>query len=116
MDNNNVDIEITEPVMLININKKYKDNMTDNELYEATRECWKVSKDRADNVKFAISNYRGKVLEVYEIYNWEYCNSHNRYFFNGKIASKEIRNKYLDGTVAGYRKKGAQNPILYINC
>lgn len=117
--NNNIDIQIDEPVILININRKYRDDLTNGQLYEVTRSAWRISPDRARKAKYALSNYRGKVKEVYEIEDWEFAemyHEHKRYRFYGKIAPNEVRNKYIDGLVASYRKRGSQNPILYVNC
>ena len=111
-------IQINDRVILININKQYKENMIADELYTSTRENWRVDLNRAGKAEYALSTYRGRVLEVYKIDGWEFAciyNGHKRYRFYGNIAPNEIRNKYLGGSVAGYRKRGAQNPILYVN-
>jgi hypothetical protein len=39
-----------------------------------------------------------------------------RWEFVGKIADEAIRNRYCGRSVADYFPKGAQNPILYVNC
>jgi hypothetical protein len=35
-------VKVTEPVILIRINRQYRPNMTADELYDATRSSWKV--------------------------------------------------------------------------
>jgi len=112
------EIKITDPVMLININKLYKRNMTENELYEAISKSWKVGKDR-EKVKYVLWNYKGIVREVYEVKDWYSIKDHNwkiRRWFNGKIANDNIREKYINWLIKDYIKKWASNPVRYINC
>jgi hypothetical protein len=103
-------ITITEPTIIININKLYKRFMSDNDLYISTKQSWVLGQKKKDS-KFIIASYRGLVREVYEIENWYQIN--NRWGFNGKIAPKEIRDKYLNNSLENYIKKGNQNPIRY---
>ena len=103
-------IKITEPTIIININKLYKRFMTDEDLYLSTKQSWVLGTKKKD-AKYIIASYRGLVREVYEIENWYQIN--NRWGFNGKIASKEIRDKYLNNSLENYIKKGNQNPIRY---
>ena len=42
------------------------------------------------------------IREVYEIEGWEFASKHHRYFFNGHIAPKEIRDKYLYKDISKY--------------
>ncbi len=121
-NNGNLDLykaKITERVMLININQHHRENMTSDELYDVTRNCWRVHPERVKHVDYVLSNYRGIVKEVYEVDRWEFAglvNGHKRYKFYGKVAPAEVRDKYIGNSVAHYRKKGSQSPILYINC
>ena len=84
--------------------------MTDEDLYLSTKQSWVLGTKKKD-AKYIIASYRGLVREVYEIENWYQIN--NRWGFNGKIASKEIRDKYLNNSLENYIKKGNQNPIRY---
>ncbi len=103
-------IEITEPTIIININKLYKRFMSDEELYKVTKEAWKlgIKKNRAS---YVVASYRGLVREVYKIENWYSLG--NRWGFNGRIAEEEVRTKYKDQSLENYIKKGNQNPIKY---
>jgi len=58
-----------EPILLININKLYRRDMTDKELYDATRESWVVG-HRREKVRYAVATYRGLTREVYTIHKW----------------------------------------------
>ncbi len=104
------DVQIIESVMLIKIPRTYKEK----EVYEATRCCWRVDLSRAQKVDYAFSVYQGRVVEIYRINTWKF--KEERCGFSGIVASPEIRNKYIDKSVARYWKRGAQNPIRYINC
>lgn len=114
--------EITDPVVIININGLYKPGLGGKELYEATRGDWKMSKDRVKSTKYALSEYRGLIIEVFEIYEdkWETVppdsstgKSQPRYRFSGEVANEEIREKYLFKSIAKAKKRGAANPVRY---
>jgi hypothetical protein len=103
-------IEIIEPTIIININKLYKRFMTDDELYEVTKQAWKLG-TKKNQANYVVASYRGLVREVYKIDNWYSIG--NRSGFNGKIAEEEVRTKYKDQSLENYIKKGNQNPIKY---
>ncbi len=117
--------DITDNVMMIRVNKYYRNTMSSFELYDLTRCCWKVNKERAEKVKYALSIYEGMVLEVYVIVAWMFGHStlgynkgvipqdKNRYEFVGDIAPAEIQNKYKNKSVSNLFSKGEQNPIKY---
>ncbi|MDD4062742.1 MAG: hypothetical protein PHV25_03195 [Candidatus Pacebacteria bacterium] len=113
------ELEINERVILINVNRLYRENMTSDELYDITRNYWRLNPERASCANYVLSNYKGVVKEVYGVDGWEFAqmvNGYKRYRFYGRVASPEIRRKYFGESVAHYRKKGSQNPILYVNC
>lgn len=103
-------ITITEPTIIININKLYKRFMKDNELYNTTRSSWKLG-SKKNEAKYVIATYRGLVREVYKINSWNQVGE--RWEFAGEVAEKEIRDKYLNQSLENYTKKGSQNPIKY---
>lgn len=103
-------ISITEPSIIININRLYKRFMTDIELYEATRKSWVVG-NRKDSAQYAIASYHGLVREVYTIDEW--YKTGGRWGFNGKKAPDEIRIKYLNQSLDKYITKGGRNPVRY---
>ena len=127
-------LQIDEPTLLIRINKTYESKMSSESLYDYTRGRWKVNPIRAKNVKFAFSIFDGIVQEVYEVHNWYEAGTTEssrkptdkpelnstkstvgRFEFEGKVASDEIRNKYLDKSVRHLFAKGNANPIKYVN-
>ena len=112
------EIEITDPVILININKLFRRNMTEEELYKAARKSRPLGKNR-ENAKYGLVHYKGIVREVYKINDWYPIPDHNgkiRRGFNWCIADENIRAKYINWLVKKYFTKWAAFPIRYINC
>lgn len=123
--------DICENVMLIKINRLYRNDMSDFELYETTRGIWTVNLDTAKKVEFVFSVYGGVVMEVYSASAWfpagttQYGTRPDlmgeversllgRYEFVGKIADETTRKKYVHKSVQHISSTGAQNPIRYI--
>lgn len=113
-------IEITEPSILIRVNKLFRYGMTADELYEITRGNWVVG-NRREKAKYAFSVYRGIVREVYKIHRWfrvpargDHEKTRMRWRFEGEIAD-ELAN-YFAGDVRHYMSKRSQYPIKYLNC
>jgi hypothetical protein len=104
-------ITITEPAIIINVNRLFKRFMPPQELYNSTRSSWKVSAHRRNSTKYAIAAYRGLVREVYEIEDWKSIG--DRWEFIGTVANADIRDKYLNQSLDNYVKKGSRNPIRY---
>ena len=63
-------VKIIDPVILIRINKTYRNDMSAHALYEATRGVWVVG-PRRENAKLALAVFNGMVREVYEIREWQ---------------------------------------------
>lgn len=100
--------------MLININRLYDREMTDEQLYDATRKEWVVG-ERREKAKYAIATYRGLTREVYEITSWYHIRD-NRWGFEGRRANEAIRSALRYKSIVSYFTKGAANPIKYLNC
>ena len=121
--------DIKDNIILIRINKAYHYGMTDFEMYDSTRGIWKLNVENAKKAQYACSVYDGMILEVYQIAEWFAANEtmrhydrpedqrekvDGRYEFVGRIASAEVRNKYVGKMVSDLFPKGNQNPIKYI--
>ena len=104
-------------LLLININKLYHRDITDEELYDATRMSWVLGK-RRELARYAIATYRGLTREIYEIEGWFSIsvNGKTRWGFNGKVAEEPIRTQFRYKSINSYFEKGAANPIKYLNC
>ena len=116
-------VEVTHSAMLITINKRYKSEMSAEDLYHSTRGIWVVGKNR-DKVDYAMAIYQGIVREVYLVDSWHEAGTtqyddrdtstfkgSGRWEFVGSVASEEIRSIYVGMSVG----KGGQNPIRYVN-
>lgn len=116
-------VRVEHKAILVTINKLYRSDMTEEELYEATRGIWVVGEKRRGLVEYAMAVYQGIVLEVYRIDEWypagtlvyhtrdaSEFKSSGRWEFAGRIA-REVRDKYVDFSVG----KSGQNPIRYVN-
>ncbi len=101
-----------ENCILININKLYSRDMSAEQLYEITRQKWRIGAKR-NNVIYAIPNFRGLTREVYRITNWYPIG--NRWGFNGVVAEEAVRKRLRLKSIVPFQKKGASNPIRYIN-
>lgn len=109
---------LLHPAIIININKKYSRGNSSEDIYLATKEAWVVGKQKRDITKYALSEYAGIIIEVFEIKEWynvvtEDNKRNNRWGFNGIVASDEVRNLYINKSIAHTKKKGAANPIKY---
>ena len=102
-----------EPLLLININKLFDREMNASEIYEATRKSW-VLGPRRNKAKYVVATYRGLTREVYKINRWFQIDK--RWGFDGERADETVREKLCYKSIAALAKRGAANPIRYINC
>ena len=119
---------VTDPALLIRINRLYRDGMSAAELYEATRGWWRIG-SRREGARLALAVFDGIVREVYRIDRWHPAGSTppaapvhtgsprpGRWEFTGAVALPEERDRYRGQSVAAYFTKGMQSPFLYVNC
>jgi len=109
--------EIDDDCLIININKSYKRGSGLNAIYNATKEIWRIAESRKDKVKYVLSEYRGLIVEVFQVDNWypkergynpgakKYGQTYIGYGFEGKIADDLVRNKYINKTISAFKKK-----------
>ena len=117
--------DIGENIIAIKINRSYRENMTATELYEVTRGWWKLDIKRAKLAEYVFSVYQNMVKEVYKIYDWLPAGSipritlldetipADRFEFVGEIAEPNIREKYIDKSLANLYRNGEANPVKY---
>ncbi len=118
-------VEISDPVLLIRINRQFKYGMSADALYECTRGIWVIG-ERRYKAKYAMAVYAGIVREVYEIESWhragttiyatrdqkKLSENNNRWEFVGNIAPEQIRSRYNGRSVGYLFRTGQQNPIV----
>lgn len=118
---------ITDNIVIIKINKSYREDMTPLELYDVTRGCWKRKIESVKNAEYALSVSDNIVREVYKIDNWKMSKDvvretvtnnpdteNERITFTGEIAADEIRSKYIGKNVKKLYKWGEADPLKVI--
>ena len=105
--------------VIININQKYERGSGSEAIYDATKGTWAINKIKADKIKYVLSEYRGLIIEVFEVekrlyiqrgYNPKAKNfgkERTGFGFEGKVAPEEIRCKYVNKSIAHHKKRGA---------
>ena len=125
--------ELLHSVVIININKKYKivrdealqrntKHFAKDLIYESVKQAWVIGK-RRDNVEYVLAEYKGRIVEVYEVIEvsvngqlekWYPVSGYkNRWGFHGRKAISEIRSIYINKSISHHKKRGAANPIRY---
>ena len=128
MNNNsflNLD-NITEKILMVNINKTYKRGMSDEEIYEMARGIWVVIKEKVSLLDYVFAVFKGEIIEVYIPEAWQKAgetpykfredlkygipeDKKRRYEFVGKRASEAVRSLYVGKLV----DRWGRNPIRY---
>lgn len=121
-------MNITDPVILIRIQRAYRPNMSAVALYDVTRGAWVIG-PRRERARYAIAVFGGVIREVYVVEAWhpagttpyttrprEHVDRPGRWEFTGVVAPNEVRDRYIGQSVASLWKRGAANPITYVNC
>lgn len=112
-----VNMANVEDVVLIKINRSYKENMTSEELYQATSFSWVASfgKTPTRDIKYYCAVYQSKIIEVYDFLGYEEeipKRNPSRYILSGEVTSEELRSKLVGLDVSDLHK-GSGNPIKY---
>jgi hypothetical protein len=120
-------VDVDEPALLIRVAVKYRQGMSADEIYEITRGVWRLG-ERRDRAEIALAVFDGVVRAAYCIGSWHPAGSTTyatrppeevcvagRWEFSGTPADLSISTKYVARSVAHYFKRGATNPVLYVN-
>lgn len=121
-------VDVVDPLVLFRINQLYRHQMSQLELYEATRGVWKVGR-RRDGAKYACAVFESVVREVYEIQRWDPANTTpyttrplqdvavpDKWEFIGQIASQQVRSRYINHSIQKYLQSGSRTAFTYVNC
>ncbi len=102
-------------VVLIRINREFYYGISDDELYDKTRQWWVIGRSRQP--QWAFSVYRGIVRAVYRIDQWEQGlgGLKRRRSFTG-ARDPDMESRYYWGDVSSYFRPGQQSPLVYVNC
>ncbi len=112
--------ELKHPVVIININKTYKRGSGAKGIYEATRGNWVIAESRTKTIQYALSEYRGLVVEVFKIQAWSEVHQKKkdgktqiRRCFTAIVAEDSVRKLYINKSIKDAKKRGQSNPIRY---
>jgi hypothetical protein len=123
--------DITENIIVIKINRSYRENMSAEELYDVTRGFWKRKIESVEPAEYALAVAHQVVKEVYKIHSWVKAEDEpihrktipynekkdkGRIIFEGKVADEKIREKYIGKSVADFFQKGEASPTKVIMC
>ena len=110
--------EITEPLLLIKIPRLWTPTMSSDEIYEATRQWWKLG-DRREKARYALAVSGGVIREAYRIdpNSWESekIEGKTRWRFSGTVDAT-LSDKYRHTSVRHLHKPGQANSVYYFNC
>lgn len=116
------DLECIEAdCVIININRRYNRAMGYEGIYEATHETWRMAANKTNKIQYVLSEFKGSIIEVFEVEKWYQkerptVKGDSKYMgwgFKGHRAPDEIRNKYINKSIAHKKEKGMNNPIRY---
>ncbi len=116
--------------VLININRTYKRGSGTDPIYQATKEIWLISESKLPHIHYVLSEFRGLIVEVFKVKNWypkqrlknKTVDKEQKikiqievtgYGFDGAVAPDEIRNLYINKSVAHLKQRGAAQVIRY---
>ena len=83
------------------------------EVYEAIRKEWVIGK-RREKAQYALATYRGLTRNVFKIEGWHPID--NRWSFVGSPAECEVQVELGFKSLRHLSKRGAENPVRYVNC
>ena len=129
--------DVKHKILVIKINKLYRRNMPDDELYDSVRGVWRASMNNAQSVDYVFGVYNSLIVAVYKPTRWYKCKeapekrprqdeiltpkTENRIFFVDEGFEKgyphdENEIFYLGKSIVGLKlNQSAQNPITYLN-
>lgn len=130
--------DIKHSILVIKINKLYRRNMSDSELYDTVRGFWNASLKSISTrkVEYVFGVYNGLIVAVYKPDEWHYCYENidtpqrsamksedyeklkNRVYFICDDYTKldEAGQFYLNKSIVNLKvNQSAQNPITYLS-
>lgn len=112
--------DFTEPTMIIKIERLYREGMDDDELYDVTRQWWRVNKNRAEKIRYVLAVSDSIVRKVFTPEYWEIYDGldeecYKRCCFIGGSAPDKIQQRFVGKSVKSLFPKGAANPIRYFD-
>ncbi|MBQ6007186.1 MAG: hypothetical protein IJL17_01505 [Kiritimatiellae bacterium] len=110
--------EFDVPTAIIKINRKYRENMNDDEVRKAVGGWWRLRIDVAQKVKLVLAVANGYVKGVYSVEKWIPASAPEevgRIGFIGHPADEVTRKKFMGRSSKALFGRGAANPVRYFN-
>lgn len=116
---------ITEPSVLFTLTRDFFNySMSEQERYDATRQFWRVAKEKRDKIQLAFAVFDRQIQEVYEVRGWyPGCSTFSTkkasaarrelWEFVGNVAEEQILKKYRYKSTANY--PSTRGGIRYVN-
>ena len=117
--------KIADDCLIININSSYVRGAGENAIYDATKCTWNIKKSRLPNIKYVLSEYKGLIVEVFKVNSWyekergyskgskKFGQTYMGSGFHGEVAESEIRNLYVNKSIAKVKKRGFSGAIIF---
>lgn len=113
----------THSAVLLCVQKFVCEDDNPEQVYKATRFAWHIRDvERVERADFVMAVIHGRIKEVFKASEWlpataenfpGHQTEHGRYGFNGKVASKEIRDQYIGKRLLSENR--LYGPIRYVN-
>lgn len=129
--------DIKHRIMVIKINKLYRENMALEDLYNVVRGIWKASLKRARTMEYVFGVYQSRIVGVYKPTEWYICKeaedklpredivlsarNENRIFFVDEsfeegLPPDDNQKFYVGKNIDKLpMNQKAQNPVTYLN-
>lgn len=105
-----------EQFLILRLSKRWRPDLTPEELYDVTRMWWVTTLHKASGVSRVLAVANGEVKEVYEPTRWMPAPDRgleNRVGFEGHVAAD--RDRWVGVDVSFLFKPGAANPVRYVD-
>lgn len=113
--------KLPDNCVVININRVYKRGAKSEEIYNMVSGNWVIAKWRLPIIKYILAEYRGLILDVFKVSQWESvtCNYQSksngereriRYKFTKDTIEEDIRNQFIGKKIPYFNK---QFPLIY---
>lgn len=128
--------DVKHKILVIKINKLYKKGMSNDEVYQIVRGCWRASLKNVQSVDYVFGVYNSLIVAVYKPTKWYVCKdakdklprqnitltpqNENRIFFSDESFEKGFSGDenelfYQGKSIAKLKvNQSAQNPITYL--
>ncbi len=112
--------DIEDRVILVSIAQTYKPYMDgdENTIYDIAKQAWDVGNnwESRDLAEYALAIYQNRVKGVFIIDSWKKNKFEpTKWEFEGKIAPKEVRDKYMNKKITMAFGDGPR-AYRYLNC